>query len=260
MINGTSEASGLDFLKSLWFRWPVAAGVFVVMFAAIAAVVLALPNRYEARLKVVVKNDRVDPLLASDKQTQSILNVNDISEPRINTEIQLMTSSKVLLDAVKQCGLSHLVGMKGKPESVREEAAVRQLRRDLMVTPVRNSNVIEVSYESTDAHRSAEVVKAVWQAYALANRKIHGVPGSLTFFEQLSSKYDMQLSAAQAELSRFRREHDVVSVPEEQALALNNAAHLQSQIVDSAAEEQKSEAARNQAQAGDGISTWKRRA
>ena len=72
---------------------------------------------------------------------------------------------------------------------------------------------------------------------------MHGVPGSLGFFEHLSSQYDAQLAAAQDELTTFRRTHDIVSLPEEQSLALNNAARLRGQIADSSAEERKSSAA-----------------
>jgi uncharacterized protein involved in exopolysaccharide biosynthesis len=248
MIDRSEAAPGLDFLKRLRYRWLLAASVFSAMFACIAAIVLLLPNKYEARLKVVVKNDRIDPFVGSDKQTQGILNVNDVSEPRINTEIQLLTSSKVLLEVVRDCKLAEPTGKSRQPVEQREEIAVKQLRHELVVEPVRNSNVIEVSYQSPNPERSARVVNSVWKAYTVASRDMHGVPGSVNFFESLSKSYDAQLVEAQQNLLRFRTEHGVVSLPEEQTLALTNAAHIQSQMADSAAEAQKAAAAANHLQ------------
>ena len=243
MTNENHQASGLDFLKRLRHRWRLAGGLFAAVFLAGAAVILLLPNKYQAELKVAVKNERVDPMMGSDKQTQGILYVNDVSEPRINTEIELMTSSKVLGQVVERCHLGSLVKLRGRPESSRKEAALRMLERDLKVDPVRNSNVIQVTYESTDPHRAADVVSALWQFYSSASRVMHGVPGSLAFFERLSSNYDDQLADAQKDLEQFRKSHRVVSLPEELTLSLANASHVSSQIADSSAAAERSAAA-----------------
>ena len=199
-----------------------------------------MPNKYQARLKVAVKNDRIDPMVGSDKQTQGIMYVNDVSEQRINTEIQLLTSSKVLREVVERSHLGDLA--QGKTETFRKEAALRALERNLNVSPVRNSNVIEVSYESTDPHRAAQVVDSVWQAYTSASRVMHGVPGALGFFEKLSVTYDGLLASAQTDLNQFRATHHVVSLPEELTLALNNASHLSGQMAESSVVAEKSDA------------------
>lgn len=242
MISGSGE-SGLDYLKRLRRHWLLGVGVFLWALVISVLAIGLIPNKYAARLKVAVKNERVDPVVGSDKQTQGIFYVNDVSEPRVNTEIQLMTGSKVLAQVVERCHLADAVKGNGQPALWRKEMALRELGRDLTVAAVRNSNVIEVSYESTSPLRAAEVVSAVWGAYTSASRVMHGAPGSLEFFEALSASYDGRLAAANADLARFRKTHDVVSLPEEQSLSLTNAAHLSSQIGDSAAAAEKSAAA-----------------
>ena len=243
MTIASGESTGLDFLKRMRHRWPLAAAVFAAVFACAAALILTTPNKYQAHLKIAVKNDRIDPMVGSDKQTQGILYVNDVSEQRINTEIQLLISSKVLREVVQRCHLGDMV--KGKSESSRNEAALQMLERELSVSPVRNSNVIEIAYESTDPQRSAQVVDAVWQAYTSASRVMHGVPGSLGFFEKLSTTYDGLLASAQANLNQFRATHNVVSLPEELSLELANASRLSSQMADSSVAAEKSAAAAN---------------
>ena len=218
------------------------------MFGLIAAVAFFLPNRYQSRVKILVKNARVNPMVSLDQQTQGVLYVDEVSEARINTEIELITSADVLQQVVVQSHLADLVTPSVRDQVARNNLALRQLQKDLSVSAVRKSDIIEVTYQSTDPRRSARVLSALSDVYLQAHLKLHGSPGSARFFQEIASGYAQQLQAAETELAEFRAAHHIVALPEEKTLALQQSAELQKSLAVSASEAQREDAATRQLQ------------
>src|SRR6476469_1832894 len=79
---------------------------FLAVIAGTILVTLLLPNRYESRMKILVKNQRVD--VAITPEATSGVNApaidNEVSENQINSEIELLTSKDILTEIVKTTG------------------------------------------------------------------------------------------------------------------------------------------------------------
>src|ERR1041385_7509548 len=113
---------------------------FLTVIAGTVIVTLLLPNRYDSRMKILVKNQRVD--LAITPEATIGVNAptveNEVSENQINSEIELLTSKDLLTQVVNETGLANyesgLLGSK-PPENVRVENAVIRLTKDLTITP-----------------------------------------------------------------------------------------------------------------------------
>ena len=78
---------------SLEFFW-------VPFFAA-----FLLPKQYQAEMKILVKRERVDPILTSDKTTV-IDSHSEVSEEQVQSEVELLRSRDLLENVVKACGLA----------------------------------------------------------------------------------------------------------------------------------------------------------
>ena len=67
---------------------------FLTVIVGTVIVTLLLPNRYDSRMKILVKNQRVDVAITAEATTG--LNAptvdEDVSENQINSEIELLTS------------------------------------------------------------------------------------------------------------------------------------------------------------------------
>src|SRR2546430_736702 len=91
-INLREGASALFRRKSLV--------LFTFLAVVIGAVIvtLLLPNRYEARMKILVKNQRVDIAITPEATTGTNTPTveNEVSENQINSEIELLTSKDLL--------------------------------------------------------------------------------------------------------------------------------------------------------------------
>ena len=68
---------------------------FLAVIIGTVIVTLLLPNRYESRMKILVKNQRVDVAIMPEATNGANTPIveNEVSENQINSEIELLTSS-----------------------------------------------------------------------------------------------------------------------------------------------------------------------
>ncbi len=214
-------------------RWKQPAVVFAAMLSLVLVITMILPNRYESHLKLLVKNERLNPMVSSGQQTQGVTYVNEVSEARINTEIELLTSADVLRRVVERSQLSQAEAISKKPASVRAELALDRLRKDLSVSAVRKSDVIEVTYRSRDPKQAEVVLQNLAEVYLDAHLALHGAPGSDTFLRQIYERSSQDLSTAEAKLNDFKESHHVTSLGDEKSLLLQEIAGIERGIADS---------------------------
>src|SRR5437762_970021 len=77
---------------------------FVLALLTGAAITLMIPKKYESRMKILVKNERLGLVVSSDG-TPSAAYKTDVSEAQINSEIELLTSNDLIEAVVRQCRL-----------------------------------------------------------------------------------------------------------------------------------------------------------
>jgi len=228
-------------LRSLIRRWKPAIWVFVSSFVLVLLLAILLPSQYASHLKILVKNERANSLISVGEQTQGVLYLNDVSEARINTEIELLNSGDLLRKVIQRCGLANLVGRRVKDPEKREEIALRDLQKDLTVVSAHRSDVIEVTYKSSDPKRSARVLESISDIYLNSHLELHGAPGSYAFFDKMWKDASDQLNVAETELSNFRQSTHIVSLPEEKSSLLQRIGDLQNQLAATSAVAKKSE-------------------
>jgi uncharacterized protein involved in exopolysaccharide biosynthesis len=84
---------------------------FLTVIASTVIVTLDLPDKYESRMKILVKNQRVDVAITpANAQSPSVLADGEVTENQINSEIELLTSKDLLTQVVKECGLANQKG------------------------------------------------------------------------------------------------------------------------------------------------------
>src|SRR5260370_21602044 len=163
-------------------------GVVVLIFAAgvlgTAVVTFLLPNKYDARMKILVKNQRVDVAITAEKTSGAAAPTveNEVSENQINSEIELLTSKDLLLQVVTDCGLANTetrwFWRSAPPQAVMVETAVNRLTKDLVITPVRKANVITISYSSNSPQASTSVLRKLGELYLDKHLKLNPPPGA----------------------------------------------------------------------------------
>ena len=218
------------------FRWR---RLFVISFFGIflGAVLsgLLLPKDFEAQMKILVRRERVDPMVTPDRDAQPQLRV-EVTEEELNSEVELLKSRDLLEKVVTTCGLhelrsnsawSRLVSLLeprealAPNEDLRISRAVRKLEKTLQVEPIKKSNLIRVSYESPDPQLAARVLTTLAGQYMGKHLTVHRPPGAFDFFQQETEQYRQRLVAAEKRVAEFNRDEGVVAAQLEKEITLH---------------------------------------
>src|ERR1700735_1363253 len=95
-----------DVLTPVFRQRRLAVTIFVGIFAGAILSALLLPPRYEAEMKILVNQDRVDPVITSDTDIQrGSTAISTVSEEDLNSEVELLKSRDLLEKVVLASGL-----------------------------------------------------------------------------------------------------------------------------------------------------------
>src|ERR1700690_862087 len=115
-------------------------GFLGIFFGALLSA-LVLPPSYRAETKILVKKERVDPVVSPEQSAPMVLK-DSVSEEELNSEVELMSSEDVLRKVVLECGLDQhksLLARLGISQSqeTRTAKAIRRLKSDLSMEAVK---------------------------------------------------------------------------------------------------------------------------
>jgi uncharacterized protein involved in exopolysaccharide biosynthesis len=175
--------------------------------------------RYEARLKVLLRRGRSDPVVSAQPTSLADFTRPAISEEELNSEVELLRDEGLLKQVVVQCGLvapGDVIA--GRSQSV--ERAVRKLARTLNVEPLRKSNLIQIRYQAAGAQEAANVLSTLSTFYLRKHMALQRPSGEVQFFEKQTAEYEARLHQSEAELVRFTRDRGVAAPALERDVAI----------------------------------------
>ncbi len=211
------------------YKWMI---LLTFLTAAAVAAVLAfyLPDQYESRMKILVKNVRVENPVTSEK-TGVAGDPNDVSEAQIIAQTELLKSRDLLEQVVITNNLAEPEpGQKATAQDV--ERAVYKLEKELKVTAIKKANIIEVSYSSKSPETAAAVLNQLSKLHLDKYIKLHRPTGTSDFFKNQTEQSQRDLREAENKLSEFQKKMDVVSITQQKDLGLNKFTEVQGRFND----------------------------
>lgn len=237
-------------LPALRARWLRVLLTFGVVTAVVLAVSLSLPARYESTATLVVEINGSDAIGG-----QAMFKPAGAVSTYIATQADILKSEDAARRALRSLGLHENPAWQAKwrdktgGRTDLESWIAAALLRDLDVRPGRDSNVLNLSYVSSDAQFSAAVANAFVQSYIDATLQMRVEPARQfnRFFAERAQPLREALEAARARLSAYEKEAGV-AVGEEADVESARLAELNSQLV--ALQDGATEAANLRKQAG----------
>jgi uncharacterized protein involved in exopolysaccharide biosynthesis len=173
--------------------------------------VLVVAYRYEAKMRIMVNKQRLDPAVTPELNGATQIIPPPVTEDEINSEVELLQSEDLLRQVVLACGLAEKERsfFYDKPENMRVYDATRHLAKKLKIEPVRKTDLIEVTYASSDAELSANVLKTLTKLYLAKHVEVHRPAGASDFFERQAEQYQKKLLDAEARLASYSQGHNV---------------------------------------------------
>ena len=207
----------------------------ILLGAAIGG--LLLPKQYKAQMKILVRLERADPLVTSDRNPLLPFRP-DVSEEELNSEVELIKSRDLLEKLVLACGLQRAtkeslwtrlfpkVEATGSDQRLHRDGqtvpqAARALEKSLQVEPLKKTSLIKVTYESSDPQLAARVLTTLASLYLEKHVAVHRPPGAFDFFQRETERYQNELSAAEARLAAFDSEGGIVAAQLEKEITLH---------------------------------------
>jgi uncharacterized protein involved in exopolysaccharide biosynthesis len=214
----------------------------ILLGAALSA--LITPRSYEAETEILVKRERVDPVVSPSIDSSSN-RPTWVSEEDLNSEVEILRSRDLLEKVVTTCGLDQRRDNSFWGKFVRElesassdqratqfavPLAVRRLQKNLRVDSIRKTNLIRVSYTSPDPKLAASVLKTLTDLYLVKHLEVERPPGTFLFFQQQASEYWDALKEDEQRLAEFDRAQNTVSAQAEMAGAQQKLAEFQGNL------------------------------
>lgn len=221
-----------EFLRLLWSR----RGLFMaVTLGLLATVLLGLwlwPVSYTATTRVLIETGR------AREQLNDGPNATQLSPAFIGTQVDIIRSQRVALEAVRMLGISANASAislfneeTGGRGSIDQFFADRLLAR-IKIRPSQQSNIIDISMRAPDPRFSAQVANAMAKAYISTSLELKVKPARefTEFFEQQTQASRDRYEAAQRRLSQFQKSRGIVSVDERLDIESNRLQELSTQL------------------------------
>lgn len=212
--NAEVQTNSLRDLAAIVFRHNrLMALAFAGILTGSVVVAVLQPNQYKSHMKILVKRERVDPVVTAQSSTIPQFST-PVSEEELNSEVELLTSTDVLEKVVVGSNLqkpnafwARLFSSREKSdaekttdEQIKIAEAVAKLAKDLKIGVVKKTDLISVDYQSSDAKLAARVLNNVANSYLEKHVEVHRPPAALDFFQQEAKRYQTGLAEAEARL------------------------------------------------------------
>jgi uncharacterized protein involved in exopolysaccharide biosynthesis len=193
-----------------------------------AFIVSGTTDKYESRMKLLVKNMRADVQVtaASDDTVAD----NEVSESQINSEIELLKGRDLLEQVVKRVNLAQPSPTGDEAKAIEE--AVYKLEKDLRISPVKKANIIEVSYTSQSPETAASVLNNLAELYLEKHLEVHHPPGAFEFFKDQANIHEKDLRQAENKFSNFQQTRGAVGINQQKELTLARLAESKAKLKD----------------------------
>jgi uncharacterized protein involved in exopolysaccharide biosynthesis len=246
---GAKAAERLPTLRDIatpLFRHPrlVLVTFFAIVSAAILGVVL-LPAAYQAKMKILVKRERMDAAVSPGRDA-AMANAGEVTEEELNSEVELLKSRDLLEQVVLSCNLqkpasgrfwdripakSAAVASGDSQSSGKNVSrAVARLEDQLHIEPLKKTNFILATYDSPDPQLAARVLRTLGGLYLEKTVAVHRPPGTFEFFQAQSQHYEGKLQAAEAQLVKYDLENGVVDPQLEKQIALQKLSEFEANL------------------------------
>ena len=177
----------------------VATPVLCIVLAGLVTTVI--PRRYESTMKFLVNNERADLVITPERNQQEPPR-QDLTEAEVNSEMELLKSQDILRGVVSDQKLyrPYLSDQQASPTQKTIERAILALEKNLNVTAVHRTNIIQVAYKTDDPDKAVAVLQTLGRLYLAEHLAAHGAPGTYQFFAEQQKHYADQLQEARASI------------------------------------------------------------
>jgi polysaccharide biosynthesis transport protein len=211
-------------------RWPVATCIFAASICLTALGIVFQKPVYEATGKLLVREGHTSSLTGLNVD---IGDLNALDSP-FNKKDPLSTQAEIL----KSMPIVQKAIAVTKTSDVEQTPTPSELIEDLEVKALPGTDILQISYQSSDPKSATNIVNALMNAYIGNNVETNRgeATAARQFIANQLPQTEAAVSAAEANLRKFKEQNGVIALDQEATQAVNNIGNLNTQIDEARAE------------------------
>lgn len=201
--------------RILMARLPLMIFIVLVSLTVITLITFLLPEKYRASVDLIIDSKGQDPISGYVMPAQQMRGHIQTQADVISSRTVLQRAAEILVNTDADLMQKMFNSFDAEGGNIQTWLAAN-LRESLSVVPHRESSILSILVDSSDARFAALAANAIAEAYIETNLELRVEPA-----RRVSQWYDLQLTElrlkleqAQADLSRYQEEHGIVSVDE----------------------------------------------
>jgi capsular exopolysaccharide synthesis family protein len=210
-------------------RWLPASLLMGSVFALTTAFTLLQKPTYEGEGKLLFnKTSRVSSLTSLSEKAGELSGLTQLSNP-LDTEAEVIRSQPLARKAIAELRLNDRQG---------EPLSIEEFLKKLKVKSVRGTDILGISYRSTDAKEAADVVNFLVQTYLENNIRNNRAEATAAreFITKQLPEVEARVSQTELLLRRFKEQNRVVALGEEAKVAVEGLKEISDEITKAKAE------------------------
>ncbi len=189
---------------------------------------LAVPANYVAKAAIMIKPGREFIPSTDVGISENRLPVVNF-ESAINTEIQILTSNDLVSKVINVVGVFNIYPDLKSRKQFAEKIAVDRFLQDLLVKPVKASNVIEIYYRHLNPQMAAKVANTLSEQLKDKHLQVFGETKS-PFIEEQLKNYEAKLMEASSKLSAFKDKNQITNLKDQYYFIIGKRTEIESML------------------------------
>ena len=229
-----ARSSGSLLIDTLLRRSRVIVICFLALAAgAVLAVLFAQPV-WHGQMKILVKRDRTDTPVSGSADVRD--DRTELSEAELLSQAELIRANDVLAQTIATTGLAKRFLDTGEAhdEAQARALALDRFKRDLAVTPIKKTWLINVTYKSGDPQLTRRVLDTLLHVYLEKHLSLQRPAGTFQFFSDQADLAHQDLETAQTRMEEFARSRNVVAAGTEKQNTLGRLSEFEAMRVQAA--------------------------
>jgi Mrp family chromosome partitioning ATPase len=213
-------------------RWLVTSIVMASVFGLTAVATFAMKPVYESEGKLVFSKKDAASALSSltdiSQQVGELGGLTNLSNP-VDTESEIIRSYPIVIKTITELKLKDNSG---------QQLSVNDFLKILKLKTIRGTDVLELSYKSTNPQEAANVVNSLMKYYLDSNISTNRAQAiaARKFLSNELPKTEKRVTAAEIALRRFKEKNRVVALDVEAKVSLESLGKLNEAIAQSQGE------------------------
>ena len=263
-----ADAHLIDYVKILYKRRWTAATAFLIVLAIVTTYTFTVTPVYEAKTRVLIEAEGPNVINFSE-----VVDEQRTKADYYQTQYNILQSRQLARKTIEALHLWDSPYLGGKPrtgflsalfpakateaknaansnETSDQSPVIDRFLDNLTVSPIRNSRLVDLKYQLSDADLATRIANAIAKSYIEQNLeyKFTTSKEASDWLGDRLAEQRRQVEAAESALQRYREQHDAISLQDHENIVVQKLADINAAVTQAKTDRFQKQALYNQLQ------------